>query len=268
MQHGNLNEAFARRPRRSGRIAQAFVGLAVPLILFMTTPGFSASSDDTDFPIGRIDAQIACLPIQRNPTGTEGGEEPTCLAEFHDAVTRAGDDLTFKLDNGKTKLVHSNRKECEQLPIGDCYIYKLVGYIPTSRQFVLRQLAYEAVFVTLVSRRTGATTNLEGYPRLSPDGTRFITVAGSDAWDIKFPIAIYLNTDPPTLEWRFPDPPEYEEYSFDGWDGENRAKVRTVTDPQIDTDVRRTATGWILKRPHGKVYAAPSAAAHPLSQIR
>jgi hypothetical protein len=105
--------------------------------------------------------------------------------------------------------------------------------------------------VDLVGRRTGVVTSLEGYPHVSPNEQRFVSVAASDAWDIESPIAIYTNTDPPKLLWRFPEPHEYEQYAFGGWDGDDRIKLHTITNPQIQTDVRRTADGWLLQRPHG-----------------
>src|SRR5262252_7101946 len=123
----------------------------------------------------------------------------------------------------------------------------------------LRAEYCESVFVRLVSRRTGVVTKLEGYPRLSPNGKRFVAVASSDAWKIDNPISIFSATDPPRLEWRFPQPKEYEEYSFDGWDGEDRIKLHTITKPLIDTDVRRTTQGWVLRRPNGQLSSGTAA---------
>ena len=184
------------------RIARPFVGMA---ILFLPFASFAASPDDYAFPIGRIDTQILCEAGQRRSSETRR-KELECLAGFSGVVTRSGDDLRFKLDNGQTKIVKSNSRACKQIPIGDCIIYELVGYIAASKQFVLQVSFYESVFVHLLSRRTGTVTKLEGYPRLSPSGKEFVTVAASDAWAIDNPIAVYLNTDPPNLEWRFPQP--------------------------------------------------------------
>jgi hypothetical protein len=210
--------------------------------------GLPVSPDDYEFPIGRIDAQIAC-----GSTAARGEEEPACLAEFRGVVIRSGDDLTFRLDDGKTRTIHSNSQACRQIPVGDCVVYRLVGYVAASRQFVLRLSAYESTAATLVSRRTGRITTLEGFPHLSPGGRQFVTVAASDAWTINNPIAIYANTDPPKLVWRFPEPKEYEQYTFDGWQGDDRVNLHTTSNPQIDTDLSRTADGWALRRPSGRL---------------
>jgi hypothetical protein len=212
-------------------------------------------------PIGKIDPPIRCQPNQN--LAADQPEEPGCLVQFSDRVTRQGDDLTFKLDNGKTKLITSNPKACDDAPVDACVIYQLVGYVRQSRQFVLRVLYYESEFVHLVSQSTGAVTELEGYPHPSPGGRRFVTVAASDAWDIKSPIAVYANVEPPRLDWRFPEPTEYEQYAFDGWDGEDRMKLHTISNPAIETDLKRTERIWILRRPNGKVSSGTSLPSPP-----
>jgi hypothetical protein len=233
----------------TGRLAR-ILGIA---IFLLSGPCAAVSPDDYNFPIGKIDQQIQCQLNQSKQPDISQPEEPACLNQFAGTVSRSGDDLRFRLDQGKTRTVKSNSEACEQIPIGQCVIYRLVGYIASSQQFVLRESFYESEFVQLVSRRTGAITKLEGYPHLSPSGSQFVTVAASDAWEIDNPIAIFSNTDPPKLLWRFPQPREYEEYSFDGWDGEDRVKLHTITDPNIDTDVTHTASGWALRRPNGQL---------------
>jgi hypothetical protein len=227
--------------------------VAPSLAPWLSTPAFAASEVPPDiykWPIGKIDAAIQCQPNQG--LAADQPEEPGCLAQFGDSVTRQGDDLSFKLDNGKTKLIKSNPKACDGAPVDGCVIYQLVGYLRQSRQFVLRVSYYESEFVHLVSQRTGAVTELEGYPHPSPSGRHFVTVAASDAWEIESPIAIYANVEPPKLEWRFPEPVEYEQYAFGGWDGEDRVKLRTISNPAIETDLKRTERTWILRRPNGK----------------
>jgi hypothetical protein len=244
------------------RFFEPVAGLAGPralhplvlLFLLLAAPqSIAGPPDDSASPIGTLDAEIRCPHGGRPATDGASTDDRPCVDEFRGSVVRTGDILTFKLDGGKTKVLESNSKACQEVPVGACVIYELVGFIPGSRQFVVLQSLYESAFVELVSARTGIVTHLEGYPRLSPKRGQFVTVAASDAWDIKSPIAIYSNTDPPKLLWRFPEPPEYEQYSFAGWDGEDRVKLRTISNPQIETDVTRTADGWLLRRPNGKV---------------
>lgn len=226
-------------------------------IVPVSVPCLAASIED-DFTVGRIDPQIACVPNKVETKATEGKEEPACLAKFHDLVSRVGDNLIFKLDDGKTKTIHGDAKGCQAAPVVSCSVYRLVGYIVSSRQFVLRALGYEDERAWLVSQRSGVVTKLWGYPRLSPSGKQFITVAASEAWNIDDPIEIYSNIEPPRIVWKYPNQPEQEElYTFDGWDGEDHVKLHTTSEPQISTDVSRTADGWTLKRPNDKIYAAP-----------
>ena len=232
------------------------VGRQVLPLLFLSllmAGSRAASPDDYSYPIGKIDEQIRCSQDDSRATDGSPADDRVCINKFRASVTRSGDVLTFKLDGGKTRVLRSNTKACQQVPVGDCIVYRLVGFIPGSQQFVVSASLYESEYVELVSRRVGIVTQLEGYPHLSPNGEQFVTVAASDAWDIESPIAIYSNTDPPKLLWRFPQPCEYEQYSFDGWDGNDRVKLHTSSDPEIDTDVRRASDGWILRRPNGKV---------------
>lgn len=155
----------------AGRDHLTAIALILPAAFALSAPSVAAAPEDYESGLGRLDPQILC--DASNPPKSqdkEGQLEPGCLEAFADVVSRSGDNLTFKLDNGKTKLVRSNTKACEQIPIGACIVYRLVGYLQTSRQFVVLASEYESATVQLISRRTGAVTELEGYPRLSPSG--------------------------------------------------------------------------------------------------
>jgi hypothetical protein len=253
--------------RRLRVVFEAAAGLAgqglrqlvfFPALLIMIWGALAESPEDYKYPIGKIEAQIRCKQDRHEATEDALTGDAACMKEFGDIVARSGDDLIIKLDNNKTKVIRGNAKACQQGPVDDCVVYKLVGFIGRPRQFLLRRLLYESVFVDLVSRRTGTVTKLEGYPHLSPNGKQFVTVAASDAWTIESPIAIYSNTDPPKVVWRFPQPSEYEQYSFDGWNGEDRVRLHTISKPFLETDVRRAPGGWILRRPNGKVSSGTS----------
>jgi hypothetical protein len=214
-----------------------------PALLIMTWGSLAESPEDYKYPIGKIDAQIRCRQDGHEAIEDALTDDATCMKEFGDTVARSDDDLIIKLDNNKTKVIRGNAKACQQGPVDDCVVYKLVGFIGGPRQLLLRRLLYESVFVDLVSRRTGIVTKLEGYPHLSPNGKQFVTVAASDAWTIEGPIAIYSNTDPPKLVWRFPQPSEYEQYSFDGWDGEDRETAHDFE--AFYRNGCQTCAGWL-----------------------
>jgi hypothetical protein len=245
-------------------MTSSFVSIAT--LLLLSSPCLAVSPDDYAFPIGRIDSRVLCKPNQPTPPNVKPTKESLCLAQFKGVVARVRDDLIFKLDNGKTRVIKSNVKAC-QSDAGACVIYELLGFIPAARQFILSVSFYESQFALLVSQRNGAVTELEGYPRLSPTGKRFVTVAASDAWDIDSPIAIFSTNDPPKLEWRYPQPAAYEQYSFDGWDGEDRVKLHTTTKPNVETDVTRSGEGWVLKRPNGSSSFGTSSPLPPLKLL-
>lgn len=220
-----------------------FFGVAVFLLLMFVPRLVSAQT-------GAPDMQTFCDPDRPAPPQSQPEEAP-CLSRFKDVVTRAGDALTFKLDNGSTKTIKGNAKACETGPDG-CLIYRLVGYVAANRQFIVNVSEYESGLVLLISRRTGNITELEDWPHLSPSRKRFAVVAASDASDIKDAIAVFSTaSDPPKLEWKFPTPKEYEQYAFDGWDGEDRVKLRVISKDNMATDLKLTAEGWRLSRPDG-----------------
>lgn len=242
------------------------LGRLVICVTLLTAPaGARGESPEDCSGVGRLDAQLRCGQGRGEPMPQTSWER-ACLDAFRGIVARAGDALSFKLDSGATKIVTGNRKACDAIPVGDCVIYDLVGFIRESRQFILLRSYYESSFVDLVGRKSGAVTNLEGYPHVSPNGKLFVSVAASDAWEIESPIAIYANSDPPALVWRFPEPQEYEQYAFDGWDGDDRVKLHTITNPKIQTDVRHTADGWVLRRPNGQVSVGTSFPPAPQSR--
>jgi hypothetical protein len=96
---------------------------------------------------------------------------------------------------------------------------------------------------------------LEGWPYLSPNKKRFAVTAATEECSPGYAVAIFsLASDPPRLEWHFPPPPRVDEnYDTDGWDGENRVRLRVYVDAkQTATDLKLTAQGWQLKRPNGE----------------
>jgi hypothetical protein len=207
----------------------------------------------TGFP----DVRTLCRPVSIQ--GDKPVEMP-CLQQLRDVTERAEGVLTLRLDNGKTKVFKSNTEACQQGPDG-CVEYRLVGYIESDRQFVLQVLHYESGFVLMVSRRNGDVTKLEDWPHLSPNNKRFVVVAASDAGEIDNAIAIFSAvTDPPRLLWKFPTPHEYEQYAFDGWDGEGRILLRVITMNDVATDLKLTSQGWQLRRPNGEYDPSPNRA--------
>jgi hypothetical protein len=134
-------------------------------------------------------------------------------------------------------------------------------------------IPYECPYVLLVNRRTGEETTLGGWPKLSPNKTRFVVSASFVAGECgpDYNLAVFsLASDPPRLEWKFTGESVDEDYYIDGWDGENRVRLRAnINGKETATDLRLTAQGWQLRRPHGKlslgVPARPAQANDPRS---
>jgi hypothetical protein len=243
--------AFNRSPSISGLFATAaFLVMLVPRL----------AQAQANLP----DVQMLCLPLEI--TSGVPQEAPCLRNRFKSVAKRDGSVLTLRLNNGQLKVM-SDAKACEGPPeVQDqCVTYRLVGNI-ADQHFLVDVGVWESSRELLVSRRTGAETELEDWPRLSPGKRRFVVVHSSEAETVKNAVAIYsLASDPPKLEWSFPSPEEYELYLFDGWDGDNRVRLHVLTSglKETDTEVKLTAKGWQLKRPNGELILGAPAAPTP-----
>jgi hypothetical protein len=191
--------------------------LAAPIVVLPPQPGLAQP--------GMLDVRTFCSPLEIH----EGQpDEKACLTQFADVAKRDTRVLTLKLKNGKTKVI-SDTKECDDpAQEGACVKYRLEGYIG-DRQFIVSVTPYECPYVLLVNRRTGEETTLGGWPELSPNRKRFVVTASFVAGECNphYSIAIFsLGSDPPRLEWHFTADSDYEDYASDGWDGENRVRMR------------------------------------------
>jgi hypothetical protein len=246
------------RPNPSYGLKILFLGIAAVFLTFVPRPGTAQ------------DVRTLCLPLE-----IHGGtpQETPCLnvPELGSVAKRQGGALMLKLSNGKTKVV-SDTKECEDPATpeneGKCVTHALVGHIG-DRQFLIHIQPWECGHPLLVSRRTGQKLELENWPNLSPNGKRFVVVTPFAECVVHDTIVIYsLASDPPRLEWRFT--PDKEDYEFDGWDGENRIRLRAIVESvevgrkQTAAEVKLTAQGWQVKRPD--VELSPGAAA-PSSSV-
>jgi hypothetical protein len=221
------------------------------------------------------DAQAAAsAPVQ--PAVSEEREttcekEEKCLADLHRIASRSGNVLKLKLDSGAIKTFRSDPKACEDNDARKCSEMTLVGYMPPQHMFVLRKGAYELVRYLVVSGQNGKSFELEDQPHLAPDGKRFVVVAVDEmnGWDKD--VAIFSTSSfPPRLEWSYKTqkPDEFALYSFVGWDGNGRIKLR-VNAAQVegaDAEVTRTAEGWKIRLRTGELRTGTSAVRPGLSQ--
>jgi hypothetical protein len=219
-----------------------------------------------------LDVRVVCHPLEIHQNGPD---EKSCLTQFADVAKREGHSLSLKLKNGKTKVL-SDAKECDDPDKeGDCYTYRLVGYIE-DRQFIVSVAPYECGYNLMVDRRTGKETKLGGWPVLSPNRKRFVvtdTFATGEC-TADYNIAIFsLASDPPRLEWYYTADTDHEDYFIDGWDGENRVLMQgNGNGKDHPSDLKHTAQGWQLRLPNGQlssgVSVSPAQANDPKSAFQ
>jgi hypothetical protein len=214
--------------------------------------------------LGILDPRTFCIPLEVH----EGNpDEKPCLNELKEVAKRDSSVLTLKLGNGKTKVI-SDSKECNDPDQeASCVSYRLVGYIG-DRQFMVQVQPYECPSVLLVNRRTGAETMLGGWPNLSPSKKRFVVTSSSVAGECSpaYAIAVFsLANDSPRLEWQS-GPPDFEDYDYDGWDGDDRVGLRVDDNGKHkNAYLKLTAQGWQLTRdmPTAPTQFGPTSATQP-----
>ena len=112
--------------------------------------------------------------------------------------------------------------------------------------------------VMIVSGRTGQEFELSARPHYSPSGKWLVSVDGSEISDHTYDIAVLSSkADPARIEWKYTGPggDTYELWSFVGWDGDDRIRLRAevrVGNGEIKeyaTTATSTSKGWVLRRP-------------------
>jgi hypothetical protein len=201
--------------------------------------------------------EVHCEPGKQGQTHPDE-LEPWCLAQIGNLASRVDKVLQLTLENGDTKSFFDEAEACEQGNAEKCLKFSLAAYYPTQKLFVIEVSAYESYSVIVVSRRDGAITRLDDYPHLSPDGTRLVAVAFSEAWDTENDIAIYsIQRGSLTHDWSY-KPSDYEMWEFVTWDGNDHINL-DVTMWQVDltgkrelvkqsAELRRTKSGWQLNK--------------------
>ena len=180
-----------------------------------------------------LDTRTLCVPLE-----VHGGtpDEKPCLNQLREVARRDGGVLTLKLRNGKTKIIRDSKECNDPAQEASCVAYRLVGYIG-DRQFMVRVRPYEC----------------GSY--LSPSRKRFLVTASSISGECSpaYALAVFsLANDSPRLEWQS-GPPDWEDYDYDGWDGDDRVRLRIDDNENPrSADLRLTAQGWQLTQPSGK----------------
>ena len=179
-----------------------------------------------------------------------------CLSRMKGIAVRSGDALRISLQNGKTKSLLSNNRACEEGNAEKCVDYRLEAYYPGLHLFVLTARLYEANSVLVVNGTTGAATNMDDSPHLSPNGERLVVAFSSEAWSTDRDIAVYrIENGALRLEWSY-KAKDYEQWKFVAWDGDARIKLRVTLHGEDqsgglttrDADLQLTDAGWRLNK--------------------
>jgi hypothetical protein len=176
--------------------------------------------------------------------------ELICLRELGDRVSRQGNVLSIKLDDGRTRVFRSNPKACENDDAGHCEKYYLVGFHPSSGRYLVYGTYYENSDGKMVSARTGKTTSFRDVPHFAPDGQTFFVTGVDGAYDNWIGIGS-MTSDPPALQWE-KRAELYVFWNFVRWVDNNRIKLsthkraETCSKEPCDAVLRRATDGWTL----------------------
>jgi hypothetical protein len=132
-------------------------------------PSTGKVQPNTDtFSVG--DKHFAIQPLSHSSFEKQGtpdydSAEYSLLANDKARVTRAGDSLIFKLNNGQTTVL-SNDTTAED----EHYcIYFYAGYLPAIRQYLVFGSYFESSDYVLINADNGEVTHVWGVPAISPD---------------------------------------------------------------------------------------------------
>jgi hypothetical protein len=178
--------------------------------------------------------------------------ELVCLRELGDRVSRKGNVLSLKLDDGRTKVFKSNPKACENDDASHCERYYLVGFHPPSGRYLVYATFYENSDCAMVSARTGKVTSFRDVPHFAPDGQTFFVTGVDGAYDNWIGVGS-MASDPPALQWE-QVAEQYVFWNFVRWVGNDRIELSThkedesCSDGNCDAVLTRTRAGWALER--------------------
>ncbi|RPD38293.1 hypothetical protein [Chitinophaga barathri] len=99
----------------------------------------------------------------------EANKEEESIKKYADKVSRRGDTLFLKLDDGSYKSMVSNMSDND-----DNREYEFCGYMPALKSYLVYCGMYEDFDYQLVQTAGGGITTVIGVPQLSPDEDAFI----------------------------------------------------------------------------------------------
>ncbi len=205
------------------RVILPFLLLAFAAMPLAAAPAPKASAAD-------VTETIDCPPVVPAPVQESAPDnEHICLDKLKGLAVRLGQFLNLTLDDRKTKSFRD-------IPEGNCennicpgpVTYKLMGFYPKHRVYVVRELLNEGENDIIVGMKAGMPSiTLSGTAHFSPSGDfvagvdnggpmmssdNSITIVELDAYPIRKVFGLYNE----------------EGWEFVGWEGNNKLNVKTV----------------------------------------
>lgn len=179
--------------------------------------------------------------------------ESDCLRGLKGRAARQGEALRLRMADGQWKILRSNKKACDRDEVEKCVVRELRAHLPTQALFVVEWTTSGDGGSEVISAVTGQVATLDTMPEFSPSGRWFVSVDPDELNDRQYDIGIWSVEDGEISQVfsYMRDGSDYEAWEFQGWDGDDRIKLR-VTRPNaapVDTEALRTDAGWVLKRP-------------------
>lgn len=182
-------------------------------------------------------------------------EDAACQEKLKGLFTRNGDALSLSLDDGRTKTYVGNNAACHEpnTDVAKCLVYRMQGYFPQTRSYLVYGAFYECGVYLLVNRRSASEIQMRAMPAQSPDARYLLAIDTNEACDREFDIAIWsMQTDPPTLEFAY-KAERYEMWEIAAWESDTRVKLKGLVNDgggynpyDLEAELVRTSGGWSL----------------------
>jgi hypothetical protein len=187
------------------------------------------------------------------PAGEACNGEDACIRMYPGHVSRSGDALRIRLDNGRITTLKSTPKVCAGGNYDGCMIQTLVAYRPVEGLYVVDVGFLEGGRTEVFARADGRSVSVNNTaPEFSLSGRLFVAVESSEAYDMQDRDLSIWSTGKgvPALVWSHKPGDGYEIFEFVAWEGEDRVKLRAT----FGTDEKGTlkeGTAAVVRGPGG-----------------
>jgi hypothetical protein len=172
-------------------------------------------------------------------------QEASCLNQLSKSVSRSGNTLTLKLGNGSVRAYRSNPEACRNDNAEKCVDYRLIGYHPSARLFLVLARGYETRECQLVNAQNGTISKYLSVPHFSPDDSTFIVINDDITGARKYDIVIgTVASNPPVTSWGLAANDD-EIWQFQRWLDKDNVALKNDHQEAVLT---RAGNVWRLQR--------------------